>query len=180
MKIWFETVSKFWYDYDDHPEKILVFINLFFCSISSAQTDSLVCVDLLLREKLNQYVLSFSSKVSHTRLEVLCFSQPCWLKQTAFCALWKACPLFTKNFPLNLFLITEEKQCPRALAHALAPILRLRHGLKCNIWFWWKITPCQFCGKSKLLIYYIFSIRFLLKKNIFLHLLHTSWPLLAL
>ena len=80
----------------------LVFLN---CSILSANTDPLVCVDLVFRKELNNYFLySFLKSFFSAMLGILSTPLFCWLKWTALCKLSKNCQFLTAILPLRRYL----------------------------------------------------------------------------
>ena len=80
----------------------LVFLT---CSILSAKTDQLVCVDLVFWKQLNKYFLNFFLKsLFFAMLGILSTPLFCWLKWTAPCKLSKICPLLRTIVPLRWYL----------------------------------------------------------------------------
>ena len=80
----------------------LVFLT---CSILSAKSDPLVCVDLVFWKELNKCFLYFFLKsLFFAMLGIPSTPLFCWLKWTALCKLSKSCPLLTKILPLRWYL----------------------------------------------------------------------------
>ena len=75
------------------------------CSILSAKTHSLVCVDLVFWKEVNKYFSYFSLKsLFFSMLGILSTPLFCWLETTALCKLSRSCPLLTKILSLNRYL----------------------------------------------------------------------------
>ena len=79
----------------------LVFLT---CSILSAKTDPLVCVNLVFRKELNKWFLYFFFKCHcFAMLGILSTRLFWWLEWTALCTLSKSCPLLTTILSLKRY-----------------------------------------------------------------------------
>ena len=81
------------------------------CSVLSAKTDSLVCVDLVFWMELNKKnFVSFFAGLFFAMLGILFTPLFWWLKWTALCRLPKSCPLLTTISPLKRYLKSVYRQ----------------------------------------------------------------------
>ena len=81
------------------------------CPIPSANTDPLVCVDLVFWKEPNKFFLYFFlKKVFYAMLGLLSTPLFWWLNWTAVCTLSKSCPLLTTTLPLKQFLKSVYRQ----------------------------------------------------------------------
>ena len=72
------------------------------CSILSANTDPLVCVDLVFWKQLNKsFLYFFLNSLFFAMLGILSTLLFCWLKWSALCKLSKSCPLLKTLSPLK-------------------------------------------------------------------------------
>ena len=78
------------------------------CSFLSANTDPLVCVDLVFWKELNKGF--FLRSLFFAMLGILSTPLFCWLKWTALCKLSKNCPLSKTILPLKLYLKSVYRQ----------------------------------------------------------------------
>ena len=86
----------------------LVFLT---CSILSANTDPLVCVDLVFWKGLNKCFLNFFLKsLFFAMLGILSTPLFCWLRWTALCKLPKICPLLRTILPVKRYWKSVYKQ----------------------------------------------------------------------
>ena len=89
-----------------HPN--LVFL---FCSILSADTDPIACVDLVFWMELNKcFLYFFLNSLFFAMLGILATPLFCWLKWTVLCKLSKSCPLLTAALQLKRYLKSVYRQ----------------------------------------------------------------------
>ena len=81
------------------------------CSVLSAKTDPLVCVDSVFWMEFNNcFFCTFSSRVFFAMLGILSTPLFWWSKWTALCTLSRNCPLLTKILSLNRYLKSVFRQ----------------------------------------------------------------------